>query len=60
MTEGHFVECDKCGKNEDMENGGESIYILPEGWTNLREHGDLCPSCSDAFDKAVQDFIKEK
>ena len=65
-TEGMMETCDWCGrryfrprKGTDYRDGGftkiDKYEPLPEGWINRFETGLLCPDCSRALNKSIEE-----
>ena len=69
MTEIHKVECDRCGKEEDMEKPCEAFnkdetYNIPPSWENVSmDHAgvtvDLCGECERQRKAAEEQFMKQ-
>jgi len=69
VSEIHRVECDRCGKEKDMEKPSELFnsddsYNLPAGWVNVAMDFagacvDLCSDC-DRQRKAAQEQFMEQ
>jgi hypothetical protein len=68
---GQLVTCDRCGENvfrkwtgEKETDGGftrwDTFKDLPEGWSVVRNMGDLCPDCSAEWNKLETEFMSKK
>lgn len=52
----NLITCDACKKKIELDSDNK---IIPDGWTNSGDLGDLCPSCSTAWNNLKQSFIEK-
>jgi len=53
------VECDKCGKRQDMETGYRKYRPEPpKDWSKVKGN-DLCENCYEKYEEKVQEFVGE-
>lgn len=67
---GKWYVCDRCGMTEFVDHIGDvewdSVYYKVRGfekpikWTYQLGVGDLCPYCSEAYNRTIEHFKNKK
>ena len=53
---GKQFTCNRCGKEKFAQGGTD----LPAGWIRLSHNNELCPTCTDLYNKMMNAFFDPK